>query len=49
MKILDENKDLVVKQVLTFSSQVTYVSNELEKADKLLSATQKVQSVGAPP
>ncbi|ENM5072560.1 hypothetical protein AB7T94_001645 [Listeria monocytogenes] len=48
-KILDENKDLVVKQVLTFSSQVTYVSNELEKADKLLSATQKVQSVGAPP
>ncbi|HAA6134422.1 TPA_asm: hypothetical protein GGB68_06415 [Listeria monocytogenes] len=48
-KILDENKDLVVKQILTFSSQVTYVSNELEKADKLLSATQKVQSVGAPP
>ncbi|EAC8434179.1 hypothetical protein IT97_10650 [Listeria monocytogenes] len=48
-KILDENKDLVVKQVLTFSSQVTYVSNELEKADKLLSATQKVQSIGAPP
>ncbi|MBC1384056.1 SA1320 family protein [Listeria innocua] len=48
-KIVDENKDLVVKQVLTFSSQVTYVSNELEKADKLLSATQKVQSVGAPP
>ncbi|MBC2185783.1 hypothetical protein HCB28_06335 [Listeria sp. FSL L7-0253] len=48
-KILDENKDLVVKQVLTFSAQVTYVSNELEKADKLLSATQKVQSVGAPP
>ncbi|MCD2253855.1 SA1320 family protein [Listeria marthii] len=48
-KILDDNKDIVVKQVLTFSSQVTYVSNELEKADKLLSATQKVQSVGAPP
>ncbi|TYV44718.1 hypothetical protein FZ063_08660 [Listeria monocytogenes] len=48
-KILDENKDLVVKQILTFSSQVTYVSNELEKVDKLLSATQKVQSVGAPP
>ncbi|EAD1642525.1 SA1320 family protein [Listeria monocytogenes] len=48
-KILDENKDLVVKQILTFSSQVTYVSNELEKADKLLSAMQKVQSVGAPP
>ncbi|EAG2313688.1 hypothetical protein A6C59_05015 [Listeria monocytogenes] len=48
-KILDENKDLVVKQVLTFSFQVTYVSNELEKADKLLSATQKVQSVGTPP
>ncbi|MBF2399207.1 hypothetical protein IA932_09125 [Listeria marthii] len=48
-KILDDNKDIVVKQVLTFSSQVTYVSNELEKADKLLSVTQKVQSVGAPP
>ncbi|MBC1987794.1 hypothetical protein HCJ71_10925 [Listeria sp. FSL L7-0478] len=48
-KILDNNKDIVVKQVLTFSSQVTYVSNELEKADKLLSATQKVQSVGVPP
>ncbi|EEO7554408.1 hypothetical protein G6H54_002868 [Listeria monocytogenes] len=48
-KILDENKDIVVKQVLTFSSQVTYVSNELEKADKLLSATQKVESVGTPP
>ncbi|EFS04689.1 hypothetical protein NT04LS_0114 [Listeria seeligeri FSL S4-171] len=47
--VLDANKDTVVKQVLTFSSQVTYVSNELKKADKLLTATQKVQSVGSPP
>ncbi|MBC1613067.1 hypothetical protein HB937_06800 [Listeria welshimeri] len=46
---LDKNKDIVVKQVQTYSSQVTYVSNEIEKADKLLSATQKVESVGAPP
>ncbi|MBM5720075.1 SA1320 family protein [Listeria ivanovii] len=48
-KVLDSNKDIVVKQVLTFSSQVSYVSEELKKADKLLTATQKVQSVGAPP
>ncbi|WP_255377778.1 SA1320 family protein, partial [Listeria sp. ILCC796] len=33
-KTIDENKEVVTSQIITFSTQVTYVSKELEKADK---------------
>lgn len=48
-RVLDRNKDLVTEQVLLFSKQVNYVNKELKKADRLLSAHQKVASVAAPP
>lgn len=48
-KIIDENKEVVTSQIVTFGTQVTYVSKELEKADKLLTATQKIEHVSAPP
>ncbi|WP_246215595.1 SA1320 family protein [Listeria valentina] len=48
-KIIDENKEVVTNQIVTFGTQVTYVSKELEKADKLLTATEKVERASAPP
>ncbi|MGJ8731141.1 SA1320 family protein [Listeria aquatica] len=48
-KIIDENKDVVTNQIITFGSQVKYVSDELEKADKLLTATEKIERASAPP
>ncbi|EUJ43634.1 SA1320 family protein [Listeria fleischmannii] len=48
-KIIDENKEVVTHQIVTFGTQVTYVSTELEKADKLLTATQQMERVAAPP
>ncbi|WP_246215573.1 SA1320 family protein [Listeria valentina] len=48
-KVIDENKEIVTNQIVTFGTQVTYVSKELEKADKLLTATQKVERASAPP
>nr|WP_254259789.1 hypothetical protein [Listeria fleischmannii] len=48
-KVIDENKEVVTNQIVTFGTQVTYVSKELEKADKLLTATQKVERASAPP
>ncbi|MBC1406002.1 hypothetical protein HB769_14265, partial [Listeria welshimeri] len=48
-KIIDENKEVVTHQIVTFGTQVTYVSKELEKADKLLTATQQMERVAAPP
>ncbi|WP_246215558.1 SA1320 family protein [Listeria valentina] len=48
-KVIDENKEVVTNQIVTFGTQVTYVSKELEKADKLLTATEKVERASAPP
>lgn len=48
-KIIDENKDVVTNQIITFGSQVKYVSDELEKSDKLLTATEKIERASAPP
>ncbi|STY35237.1 Uncharacterised protein [Listeria fleischmannii subsp. coloradonensis] len=48
-KIIDRNKDILTNQISTFGVQVKYVSQELEKADKLLTAHQKVEQVSAPP
>ncbi|KMT57901.1 hypothetical protein X560_2599 [Listeria fleischmannii 1991] len=48
-KIIDENKEVVTNQIVTFGTQVTYVSKELEKADKLLTVTQQIERVAAPP
>lgn len=42
-KVIDENKEIVTNQIVTFGAQVTYVSKELQKADKLLTETQKVE------
>lgn len=47
--VLDRNKDVVVNQILTFSDQVGYVAREIEKADKLLTETERIEGVAAPP
>lgn len=47
--VIDSNKDIVTNQIVTFSAQVKYVSDEIEKADKLLTATERVEKAGPPP
>ncbi|WP_088839101.1 SA1320 family protein [Listeria sp. ILCC792] len=47
--VIDSNKDIVTSQIITFSTQVKYVSDEIEKADKLLTETERVEKAGPPP